>query len=200
MLKLHHLRIGRSIFTLWLMEELELDYELEIYQRTETFRAPPELKKAHPLGKSPVLQDGDIIVSESGAIATYLTTLYGQDKGLAPDPSDKAAFARFQSFLHFAEGTLVGPFMMMMVGAGVDQVKGFAEPEIAANLAYLADELGEKDYIMGDNFSAADVGLVCVLGMASNMGNGFGHANLDAYLARCMARSAFARAKEKGVE
>lgn len=200
MLKLHHLRIGRSIFTLWLMEELELEYELEIYQRMDTFRAPPELKKAHPLGKSPVLQDGDIIVSESGAIATYLTTLYGQGKGLAPDASDKAAFARYQSFLHFAEGTLVGPFMMMMVGAGVDQVKGFAEPEIAANLAYLSDELGDKDYIMGDNFSAADVGLVCVLGMASNMGNGFGHANLDAYLARCMARPAFARAKEKGVE
>ncbi|MEN8721979.1 MAG: glutathione S-transferase family protein [Alphaproteobacteria bacterium] len=198
MIKLHHLQIGRSIFTLWLLEELGIDYDVEIYQRLETFRAPPELKKVHPLGKSPVIEDDGIVVAESGAIATYLLSTYGQDSNLAPAPSDKAAFARYQSFLHFAEGTLVGPFMMTMVGGGAEQITNFAAPEIAANCAYLADELAGKDYIMGNQFSAADVGLVCVLSMANNMGALPDNKVLQDYIARCTARPAFASAMEKG--
>lgn len=198
MLKIHHLRIGRSIFTVWLLEELGLDYELISYSRLETFRAPPELKNVHPLGKSPVIEDDGIIVAESGAIATYLATVYGA-KGLVPDAADKAAFARYQHFLHFAEGTLVGPFMMMMVGGTSEQVQGFAQPEIVANLTYLQNELGAQDYIMGD-FTLADVGLVCVLGMINQTGVLAGFPALAEYLERCQARPAFARALEKGIE
>ena len=72
MLKVHHLRIGRSIFTVWLLEELGAPYELEIYIRYDMGRAPPELKNAHPLGKSPVIEDDGFILAESGAIALYL--------------------------------------------------------------------------------------------------------------------------------
>lgn len=198
MVTLHHLQIGRSIFTLWLLEELGIDYDIKIYQRMENFRAPPELKDAHPLGKSPVIEDDGQIIFESGAIASYLIETYGKDIGLAPAPSDKKTWARYQSFLHFAEGSLVGPFMMMMVSGGQDPVAGFAKPEIEANCAYLANELEGKDYILGDQFSAADVGLVCVLSMANNMGALPDNAVLKAYIERCTSRPAFAQAMEKG--
>lgn len=199
MITLHHLQIGRSIFTLWLLEELGIDYDIKTYQRMETFRAPPELKDAHPLGKSPVIEDDGQIIFESGAIATYLIENYGKDSGLAPAPSDRTAWARYQSFLHFAEGTLVGPFMMMMISGGTaEQVTGFAQPEIEANCAYLAGELAGKDYILGDQFSAADVGLTCVLSMANNMGALPDLPVLKDYIARCTSRPAFASALEKG--
>jgi len=198
MVTLHHLQIGRSLFTLWLLEELGIDYDIKIYQRMENFRAPPELKDVHPLGKSPVIEDDGQVIFESGAIATYLLNQYGKDSTLAPVPSDQKTWARYQSFLHFAEGSLVGPFMMMMVSGGQDPVAGFAKAEINANCAYLAGELDGKDYIMGDNFSAADVGLVCVLSMANNMGALPENPTLKAYIERCVSRPAFASALEKG--
>ncbi len=198
MITLHHLQIGRSLFTLWLLEELGIDYDIKIYQRMENFRAPPALKDAHPLGKSPVIEDDGKVVFESAAIASYLIEHYGKDGGLAPAPSDKALWARYQSFLHFAEGSLVGPFMMMMIGGAAEQVAAFAQPEIEANCAYLADELAGKDYILGDQFSAADVGLVCVLSMANNMGALPDNQVLTDYVHRCVSRPAFASALEKG--
>ena len=72
MLKLHHLRVGRPVFTVWLLEELGAEYEMDLYDRNEAGRAPPELKKAHPLGKSPVIEDDGFVLAESGAIALYL--------------------------------------------------------------------------------------------------------------------------------
>lgn len=87
MLKLHHLRVGRSIFTVWMLEELGADYELDIYDRNEMGRAPPELKKAHPLGKSPVIDDDGFILAESGAIALYLLDKFDPDNRFGP-PSD----------------------------------------------------------------------------------------------------------------
>ena len=92
MLKIHHLRIGRSIFTVWLMEELELEYEVIEYLRdAETMLAPPELKSVHPLGKSPVIDDGGLILSESGAITSYLLEKHDKDNKFSPARSDLAA-------------------------------------------------------------------------------------------------------------
>ena len=79
MITVHHLRIGRSIFTVWFLEELGLDYELKIYIRNDMGRAPPELKQAHPLGKSPVIDFGEFTLAESGAIATYLVDTYDNE-------------------------------------------------------------------------------------------------------------------------
>ena len=84
MILLHHLRIGRSIFTVWLLEELGLDYELKVYHRNpETFRSQDDIKAATPLGKSPTIEDGDILLTESGAIAAYLVDRYDTGGKLA---------------------------------------------------------------------------------------------------------------------
>ncbi len=94
MILVHHLRIGRPIFTVWLLEELGLEYELKIYLRhPETMRAPADLKEAHPLGKSPVIEDGNLKLAESGAIASYLIDTYDQAGALAPPRSDRKARA-----------------------------------------------------------------------------------------------------------
>ncbi|MEM9810424.1 MAG: glutathione S-transferase N-terminal domain-containing protein, partial [Pseudomonadota bacterium] len=68
----HHLRVGRPIFTVWQLEEMGLDYTLKLYDRNEIGRAPPELKEAHPLGKSPVIEIDGFTLAETGAITQYL--------------------------------------------------------------------------------------------------------------------------------
>ena len=203
MIKLHHLKIGRSIFTLWLLEELGIDYELEIYHRdANTFRAPPELTGPHPLGKSPVIEDDGFVLAESGAIAAYLIDTYGKDSGLAPDRSDKTAYANYLHWLHYPEGSGVMPFMMLMVGGnpasgdGGEALKTFALPEAEKQIRYIASALDGQDYIMGDELSGADIGLACVCAMGSNMGF-IDNPVIAAYVARCMGRPAFARALEK---
>ena len=85
MIIVHHLNNSRSQRILWLLEELGLPYEIKRYQRdAKTMLAPPELLKVHPLGKSPVITDGDITVAESGAIVEYLLDTYGEASGLRP--------------------------------------------------------------------------------------------------------------------
>ena len=87
MLTLHHLNDSRSQRILWLLEELGTPYEMKRYQRNATTRlAPPELEAVHPLGKSPVITDGDIKIAESGAIVDYIIRRYGNGK-LMPAPA-----------------------------------------------------------------------------------------------------------------
>ena len=110
MLTIHHLRIGRSIFTVWLLEELELDYDLVEYHRNpETMRAPPELKDIHPLGKSPVIVDDGLVLSESGAITAYLLEKYDSQGKFTPPRSDLAAWGRYTQWLHYPEGSVLCP-------------------------------------------------------------------------------------------
>ena len=91
MIVMHHLRVGRAIFTTWLLEELGVEYELKLYDRNEMGRAPAELKAAHPLGKSPVIEDGGVTLAESGAITTYLIETYDPDGALSPPLSNTKA-------------------------------------------------------------------------------------------------------------
>ena len=104
MIKLHHLNKSRSKRIIWLLEELDVDYEIVAYQRnTETFLAPDELKKVHQLGKSPVIEDDGLIVTESGAITDYLITKYGNGK-FAPK-AGTAEYVEYQQWLHFVESS-----------------------------------------------------------------------------------------------
>ncbi|MEL7030440.1 MAG: glutathione S-transferase, partial [Pseudomonadota bacterium] len=106
MIIMHHLRLGRSIFTVWLLEELGLDYELRVYHRNpETMRAPPELKAAHPLGKSPVIEVDGVTLSESGAITSYLIETRDTEHKLAPPKTDRQAWAEYTRWLHYPEGS-----------------------------------------------------------------------------------------------
>ncbi|MFL6659319.1 MAG: glutathione S-transferase, partial [Massilia sp.] len=103
MIIVHHLNNSRSQRILWLLEELGLDYEIKKYERdAKTMLAPPELRAIHPLGKSPVITDGDTMVAESGAIIEYLVERYGKGRLIpAAGTPDKL---RYTYFLHYAEG------------------------------------------------------------------------------------------------
>src|SRR4051794_3059890 len=110
MIVVHHLNDSRSQRILWLLEELALPYEIKSYARdAKTRLAPPELKAIHPLGKSPVITDGDTVVHESGAIIDYLIRHHGAGR-LQPDPATPA-YADYVQWMHYAEGSAMLPLM-----------------------------------------------------------------------------------------
>ena len=205
MILIHHLRVGRSVFTVWLIEELGLDYELKIYDRNEMGRAPPELKEAHPLGKSPVIEIDGQTLAESGAIATYLTDYYDPENTLAPPQSDKAARLSWLQWLHYSEGSAFAPLLIKMLlmretaagGAGSPLLGMFSEMEVALQLGYMQDALGDKPFLLGDTLQAPDIGFTYICAMADRLGVLENYPKLQAYAARNMARPAFLRAAEK---
>ncbi len=204
MIKLHHLRIGRSIFAVWLLEEAGADYELEVYLRhPETMRAQSDLKAVHPLGKSPVIEDGDLMLAESGAITSYVLAKYDEENKLHPDMSDLAAWAHYQQWLSYAEGSVFAPLLikMLTLRSGVEHpvMSPFSDAEIALHLGHINDKLGDNEYILGE-FSGADFGIAYMVSMAERLGQLTNYPRLQAYLARCQARPAWARAIEKAVE
>jgi len=216
MIVVHHLNNSRSQRILWLLEELGLDYEIKKYQRDpKTMLAPAELKAVHPLGKSPVITDDDIVVAESGAIVEYLVERYGHGK-LAPlaGTPDKL---RYTYMLHFAEGTAMPPLLMKLVFDRIEtermpffvkpvakaissKVKQlFIMPNLRNNLAFLEAELNKSAWFAGDEFTAADVQISFVLeAAASRAGLDARYPNLMAWLARIHARPAYQRALERG--
>src|ERR1700736_2199460 len=111
MLTLHHLNDSRSQRILWLLEELGLPYEMKRYQRdTKTRLAPPELTAVHPLGKSPVITDGDVRIAESGAIVDYIIRTYG--KGAMMLVPGSADYETYNEWLHYSEGSAMLPLML----------------------------------------------------------------------------------------
>jgi glutathione S-transferase len=203
MIKLHHLRIGRSIFTVWLLEELNADYEMEVYIRNDMGRAPPELKEAHPLGKSPVIEHNGLVLSESGAINSYLLALYDKDNKLSPPPSQLKEWATYSQWLAYPEGSVFAPLLlkMLLLRSGVDHpvIAPFSDSEITLHLSHIADQLGDNDYILGE-FSGADFGIAYVVSMAERLGQLGDYPSLQAYWSRMQERDAWKSAIEKAVE
>lgn len=216
MITVHHLNNSRSQRVLWLLEELGLDYEIVRYQRdAKTMLAPPELRRIHPLGKSPVIQDGDVLVAESGAIIEYLCERYG-DGRLAP-ASGTPERMRWTYWLHFAEGSAMTPLLMKLVFDRVEKgpmpffvkpvaraiarkVKGsYIMPQIVQQLDYMEAEIGKGKWFAGKEFSAADIQLSFPLEAAASRGGlGEGYPKLSAFLKRIHARPAYKRALERG--
>mgnify|MGYP001818101367 CR=1 FL=1 len=205
MLTIHHLRIGRSLFTVWLLEELELEYDLVEYTRDpETMRAPPELKNVHPLGKSPVIDDDGLVLSESGAIATYLLEKHDSQNRFSPPRSDLRAWAGYNQWLHYAEGSVFTPLMMkllsMRAGGTVELLDAFADPEVELHFSHIANKLGDNDYILGSSLSGADFGIGYMVNMANMLGLLAPYPTLVEYVERIRARPAFQRAVSRAVE
>ena len=205
MLTIHHLRVGRSLFTVWLLEELELEYKLIEYNRhPETMRAPPELKAVHPLGKSPVIDDDGLILSESGAIATHLLEKHDTENRLSPPRSDLNTWAEYIQWLHYAEGSVFTPLMMkllsMRAGGTVELLDMFADPEVELHFSHIASKLGDSDYILGSDLSGADFGIGYMVNMAHMLGLLEPFPSLVAYVERLRNRPAFLRAIDRAVE
>ena len=202
MIQVHHLNNSRSQRILWLLEELELPYEVIRYERDpQTMLAPPQLRAIHPLGKSPVVVEDGETVAETGAIVEYLLERHGAGR-FAP-PSGTPAHRRLRYWLHFAEGSAMTPLLVKLyltrVGEAAAPVLNRIEANIAALLDYLEAEVAKEGYFAGPDFTAADVMMSFPLEVATARGG------LDAsrpallgLLHRLQARPAYRRALERG--
>lgn len=204
MITLHHLRIGRSIFTLWLLEEIGCDFNVKTYLRDENMRAQADLKAVHPLGKSPVIEDGDLLLSESGAITNYLLTKYDIEHRLHPSQDDLAVWATYQQWLAYPEGSVFAPLLIKMITlrSGVEHpaLSPFSSAEVALHYGHITNQLGDNEFILGDSFSGADIGITYMISMGERLGLMADYPTLVAYADRNRARPAFLAAVEKGVE
>lgn len=201
MIVVHHLNDSRSQRVLWLLEELGVPYEIRRYARDATTRlAPPELKAVHPLGKSPVITDGERTVHESGAIIDYLVRRHGGGR-LAPTPGTDAHETYLQ-WLHYAEGSAMLPLMLQLyvgrLGEAAAPLQPRIDSEIANHLGYVDQALAGRDWLLGADLSAADIQMSFVGEVAGAYGRLAAHPNLAAWVGRFQARPAYKAALEKG--
>jgi glutathione S-transferase len=205
MIVVHHLNDSRSQRILWLLEELQVPYEIKQYQRDARTRlAPPELKSVHPLGKSPVItddsrQDGKAI-AESGAIIDYIIRHHGGGR-LQPDPSTDA-YDDYVQWLHFAEGSAMLPLLLKLyvsrLGDAAAPLTPRIESQIASYLGFINTELEGREYLLGDTLTAADIQLSFVGEFASVMTNRADYPNVEAWVRRFQARPAYKAAIARG--
>lgn len=218
MIIVHHLNNSRSQRVLWLLEELGLDYEVKRYERDpKTMLAPDTLRQVHPLGKSPVITDGDLTIAESGAIVEYLVDRYGAGR-LAPGRGGESRL-KYSYFLHYAEGSAMPPLLLKLVFDRIEKgpmpffvkpiaraIAGrakstFIEPQIKRHLDYLESELAQRPWFAGDEFSAADIQMSFPLEAAAARGGlDARYPKLQAYLERIHQRPAYRTALERGGE
>ena len=217
MLTVHHLNNSRSQRVLWLLEELELPYEIVHYQRDpRTMLAPASLRAVHPLGKSPVVTTDDgLTLAESGAIIETVIERYGHGR-LAPAAGSPEA-VRYRYWLHFAEGTAMSPLLMKLIFDRIETSRmpffarpvakaiaaktksAFINPNIASHLNYMEAELGRSEWFAGDAFTGADIQMSFVVeGARARGGLDAKRPKLMAYLERIHARPAYKRALERG--
>lgn len=200
MIVVHHLNDSRSQRILWLLEELGVAYEIKQYQRDAVTRlAPPELTAIHPLGKSPVITDGDRVVHESGAIIDYIIRRYGGGR-LAPSLGSDA-YETYQQWLHYAEGSAMLPLLLFMyvsrLGEAGKPLHARIESEIANHIGYVNSALEGRDWLLGE-FSAADVQMSFVGEVLFPFGRLEAYPNIKAWVKRFQARPAYKAALEKG--
>ncbi|WP_421911200.1 glutathione S-transferase family protein [Marinobacter sp.] len=218
MITVHHLNNSRSQRVLWMLEELGVPYEIQRYERDpKTMLAPASLKKVHPLGKSPVITDGDLVVAESGAIIEYLAYTYGKDT-LLPEAGGQA-WLDYTYWLHYAEGSLMPPLVMRLVFQKVKNspmpffikpvAKGIADkttatfigPMIKTHLDFVEAHLAQNTWFLGDNLSAADIQMSFPLEASVARGIvGKDRPHINAWVERAHARPAYQKALEKGGE
>ena len=215
MITLHHLNNSRSQRVLWLLEELGLEYDIQRYERDQDLRAPKSLRQIHPLGKSPIIEDGDLRLIESGAIIEFLADKYASGT-LAPAIGSDDRL-RYITWLHFAEGSAMPPLTLKLVFDKMETspapfvvrpiLKGiagkvkasFVMPEVRSILDYLEDELKKSDWFVGDRFTAADIQMSFPIEVAAARGGlNKKWPKLMAYLDRIHARPAYQKALEVG--
>jgi glutathione S-transferase len=212
MVVVHHLNNSRSQRVLWLLEELGVDYELKKYERDPTtMLAPKSLRDVHPLGKSPVVTDGDKVLAESGAILEYFVETRGKLAPLAGTPER----LRYSYWLHYAEGSAMPPLLLKLVAQRIANApapffvrpiarqigrrlsENFVDPQLQLHFDYIESELGKSTWFAGEELTAADIQMSFPLEAgAARLGGG--RPRIAKFLERVRARPAYARAIERG--
>ena len=216
MITVHHLENSRSQRILWLLEELGIDYELVCYARDPvTGLAPPALAKIHPLGKAPLVTDGDLTLAESGAIIQYLVDTYGGGR-LVP-PAGTPAVRDYLYWMHYAEGTFMPLMIVSLILFRIESAKlpFFAKPvargivakvrdnyldaNVRRNLDFMESSLADTDWFAGGEFTAADVQMSFAIEAAEVRTDlGSEYPRLANFLERIRERPAYQRALDKG--
>ncbi|KAJ7484650.1 hypothetical protein FB451DRAFT_1338031 [Mycena latifolia] len=213
MLVVHHLDNSRSQRILWLLEELRVPYEVKRYQRNSVGLAPKALSEVTPLGKSPVISDGDVMLAESTAIIEYLIKKYAPDGAFSP-PSTGPEYVNNLYFTHFAEASLMPLLVQRLIFTRSPQFmpkdvrptatslfkqvqKQRIDPEIQKYAAFVEKHLEKVEWFAGGSGpTAADFAMsfplegLALLKMAGP--------KCMAYVAKIQARPAYLRALEKG--
>ena len=216
MIIVHHLENSLSQRVLWLLEELGLTYEIVHYKRdATTMLAPPALLAVHPLGKSPVITDGDTTVAETGAIVEYILAQYG-DGRLLPAPGTPEAL-RYRYWLHFAEGSAMPPLLLTLIfdrianapmpffikpiarGISSKVMNLMVRPNLKRQLDFMESELGRSAWFAGDALTGADIMMSFPLeAAAQRAGLDASRPKLMAFLKRIHARPAYKLALKRG--
>ena len=199
MITIYHLESSRSERIVWLMEELGLPYALQIFPRNPNGAAPDALKAIQPLGRAPVIRDGDTVLAESGAIVDYIVHRHGNDRlALSPQAPE---FARYLYWLHFAEGSLMSQMIVALVlsripEASASPVTSRANGRVKDMLSFVDSELANATYFAGAEFTAADVMMTFPFTTMRRFlqYDLAPHSNILAYLARIEARPAYRKA------
>jgi glutathione S-transferase len=200
MIEVHHLNASRSRRITWLLEELGVAYRTIGYQRdATTMLAPPELKAIHPLGKAPVIRDGDQVVIESGAITEYLISRYGNGRFAPPERS--ADWVRYIQFLHYAEGSAMLPLLLKLyvgrLGEAGSPLHPRIQSEIDNHLGWLNREITGREYFVGSDLTGADIQLAFVAQSGLRFLGRDVFPGLTAFVERIEARPAYQRAVTK---
>ncbi|WP_050467260.1 glutathione S-transferase [Herbaspirillum chlorophenolicum] len=215
MITVHHLNNSRSQRVLWLLEELGLEYEVKFYQRNpKTMLAPKELLAVHPLGKSPVITDGELTIAESGAIVEYLLERYDQGRLLPAAGTPERL--RYRYWLHYAEGSAMPLLLLQLIFSRLPKAvpalirpvasmiaggfrKQMIAPQLGRHLHFMEAELGKAEWFAGAAFSGADIQMSFpVEGLRARGGLDGRYPNLLKYLEAIHARPAYQRALERG--
>ena len=199
MITIYHLDTSRSERIVWLMEELCLEYKLELFQRNDNGSAPDAMRKIHALGKAPVIRDGNTVLAESGAIVDYIVHRYAGDRlAVAPAAHD---YARYIYWFHFAEGSLMSLLILALVLSRVPEadaspVRARVLERMKQTLAFIDSELAQATYFAGASFSAADVMMTFPFTTMRHFlkYDLAPYANILAYLQRIESRPAYQKA------
>ncbi|MEM6534103.1 MAG: glutathione S-transferase [Pseudomonadota bacterium] len=215
MLTVHHLENSRSQRVLWLLEELHVRYEVKRYDRDpETSLAPDSLRAIHPLGKSPVIEDGEDTIAETGAIFEYLLETYDRGHAFHAKPGTQARRG-LTYWLHYAEGSAMTPLLLKLVFSSLPERSptllkplirsmsnriedGFVDPRILGHIEYWESALSATGWFVGERFSAADIMMSFPLEGASARMNLDGYQNIARFLKACRSRPAYQAALETG--
>jgi glutathione S-transferase len=214
MIIVHHLNNSRSQRVIWLLEELGLDYEVKRYERdAKTMLAPAALRAVHPLGKSPVITDGDKTIAETGAIVDYVIETYGAGRMIPASGTPERL--RYNYWMHYAEGSAMPPLVMKLIFGAIPKspalpffmkpvakalmggvTKSYLDPQIATHVTFWAAELDKSAYFAGDELTGADIMMSFPVEAAAVRGSL--PPVLKGYLSGLQGRPAYQRALERG--